>query len=643
MLKHNMWIGERTQMEEDEARVDRLKADFKFILGETIYKELEEWYDYAISGKWDYVLFVVRRSYILALILEKLTGKKMSISKDTTYLTDSSLVRYTDQIAKFYRQRGFFPAILLCDDILIHGRNVNRVIEDLERNLYISLADMVDEDTIKQDLKDAISIHVYTSNVGVLTLLTRYIHSLQPMRVEPAAFWHELSAKISAIICRSDIANAVYVDNIVISKKSFDKLKNRNELVNTDYQGICEYSFIHINETPEQVVRMISTLRFVEIDDGRSYNAIPYVFIPDCAMDEESIFVNEIKKYLLQSRHQSDYVCQLFNALLFQGKKDKQRGMNEFVEFILSEVVLYELCGDELRKTDSHRKEVAIKLARHFGTDKLDEEYVQAALIDLQINPIFKTINEMEAFVTKCLYDDQRLELFRYDSLAEPRIDNQLKFRLENFFYERGRDSEHKVYNTRKHYRYFESDITNDHIYAEGYALKLLFENLNCRDVVVGLALYLQLMDAGVFSINGVNQYTKGAIKSSQFAKAGEQALLVYPLRLNEFIPFITMAYDYANSMGERPEKHIEDFFKSSEGLRMKELAKENRDNISALRVNSLIGNLRYMGQQPSDWDGDYTVNLGFYDSEKIGDAIGYKNRREQYVSIYKDYLNKNF
>ena len=102
------------------------------------------------------------------------------------------------------------------------------------------------------------------------------------------------------------------------------------------------------------------------------------------------------------------------------------------------------------------------------------------------------------------------------------------------------------------------------------------------------------------------------------------------------------MAYNYCNNNQMDIKDHIFRFFESPEGHKMVQVAEENGDSISFLRVSSFLDNMRYMGQEPSEWDGDYTVNLGYYSSEKIEEAIGYKERREQYVMIYTEYLKRN-
>ena len=56
------------------------------IVGEDVMTGLQKWYKDALETKWEYVVFIVRRSYILALLMEKITGKKMAANETNHYL-----------------------------------------------------------------------------------------------------------------------------------------------------------------------------------------------------------------------------------------------------------------------------------------------------------------------------------------------------------------------------------------------------------------------------------------------------------------------------------------------------------------------------------------------------------------------------
>ena len=103
------------------------------IVGEDVMTGLQKWYKDALETKWEYVVFIVRRSYILALLMEKITGKKMAANETNHYLTDASMILHCDELAAIYRKKHRFPTTLLCDDVCIHGRNINHFIK---RDLY---------------------------------------------------------------------------------------------------------------------------------------------------------------------------------------------------------------------------------------------------------------------------------------------------------------------------------------------------------------------------------------------------------------------------------------------------------------------------------------------------------------------------
>ena len=112
------------------------------IFDEEIERDMYQWYEDTVSGECDYVVFVVRRSYILAQILEKATGHYMSDVENTVYLTDASMFLCCSEFAEYYRMNDRFPKILLCDDLFIHGRNLNHILETMEERLEELLWDV---------------------------------------------------------------------------------------------------------------------------------------------------------------------------------------------------------------------------------------------------------------------------------------------------------------------------------------------------------------------------------------------------------------------------------------------------------------------------------------------------------------------
>ncbi|MFG6393876.1 MAG: hypothetical protein K1W24_06785 [Lachnospiraceae bacterium] len=72
------------------------------------YIGIQEWYKDIIMSGYDYVVFIVRRSYLLALIMEKITEMDMEENSRLVFLTDSSIILFYSEFARQYRETGLF-------------------------------------------------------------------------------------------------------------------------------------------------------------------------------------------------------------------------------------------------------------------------------------------------------------------------------------------------------------------------------------------------------------------------------------------------------------------------------------------------------------------------------------------------------
>ena len=78
-----------------------------------IFNDMCEWYLDTTSGEWKYVVFVVRRSYILAQILEKITQKYMAKVAGTIYLTDAAFLLCCDAFGGTIGRMGVFQNFIM--------------------------------------------------------------------------------------------------------------------------------------------------------------------------------------------------------------------------------------------------------------------------------------------------------------------------------------------------------------------------------------------------------------------------------------------------------------------------------------------------------------------------------------------------
>jgi len=174
------------------------------LLGDSDYKGINQWFQRIFESRCDYVIFPAR-SYLFALVMERAAGKKLEENSSATFLTDGSAFLFCEELAETYKQKGYFPSILLCDVILVHGRNLNHFLEGMEERLCNLLSDY-DKYNIMNAFAESVYINVYAKREPCM-ILSRYELNIRDMIKIDNTYIHELSNKISALILSSGMPN----------------------------------------------------------------------------------------------------------------------------------------------------------------------------------------------------------------------------------------------------------------------------------------------------------------------------------------------------------------------------------------------------------------------------------------------------
>ncbi len=323
----------------------------KRILGREVYFDLLAWIDDIRSYKADYTVFVVRRSFVLMQIFtdiwEQETGRKLDAF---FYITDSAILTVCDQIAEFYECNSYFPSIMLCDDIIIHGRNINNLIDDIENRLKELLPD-VDERLLIYELERAIRISVYTCSKDGVLLEKRYESSLRMYRKESYSFLHVLSSNISTLILNSEVANASYVYSAFFDKNSFLSSIIDSGWIKTNYQNTEQYSLIipMVNEYDD--IQTIYSYRATV--KGQGIELVPFVFLPQISADETMDIYKNIIQRMEDKEYRQEYIDAVNKLYLIEGK----RTFYELVSFIHSYALLNDFCEKNNRDYNKNYKD----------------------------------------------------------------------------------------------------------------------------------------------------------------------------------------------------------------------------------------------------------------------------------------------
>lgn len=194
-----------------------------------------------------FVVFITRRCYVLFQVFERVFKERDTQGtrawerlrslcpeavalglewKDCAeliryhFITDINLLTQSRSIAQYFANTGVFPSLVVCDELLIHGRTINSFLNEFEKELLKNLQLIGQEETLPLQLKlgekliQALQLYVYARNDGVMLLLPRYCSALHVFRKQmDKNKWRALSMYFSRLISASPVNNAAYAWN----------------------------------------------------------------------------------------------------------------------------------------------------------------------------------------------------------------------------------------------------------------------------------------------------------------------------------------------------------------------------------------------------------------------------------------------
>lgn len=602
-----------------------LEKDASLLLGREDFEGLKEWYSETLKGKWHYVVYMVRRSYMLALIMEELTGRKMEDSSDSVFLTDAAFLLRGEELAEAYKVWGRFPGILICDDICLHGRNFNHYIEAMEELLFELLPDCGRE-TIKEALTEAVQFHVYVRSDGPLLLLGRYELRIFHKGRRTLADLHRLSSGFSSLILHANMAYAGYIYSESISQLDFERI-HLDGYIKTEYQNTEQFVRIGFVGDGEEK-KAVYTLRIVKNINQKGARVIPFVFLPNLNQNETWNLLNRMIP-VFREHGISENLCQTLRMLERQYGK---RSFNEWLTLIFSQIVLAEFNKENQIQPDEDlaRQEIR-KLARNYNQNDLmeTEEMLQEVVqkLDMRVSEMSQIFAEAIPSGRKVLkvHLNQNLEVSKERQ-------NQIKEKFENYFYLRASKEEISAFELSKK-RYYPTPKRSERVVRGcGFVLNELCTGFTEIEARYAMAYFLQMMDAGILAVSSFSANHITVVGFSQFAKAGEQSLLIVPLRMYELLPMLEWVQKSCEAYGRGVREELLGYSQSEYcDLSLKQID----DSISFLE------GIAAMGQTAEDWDGNYLEKKELVQKNgesKISSVIDFLNKQSQHVRNYEAY-----
>lgn len=559
-----------------------------------VLEELQEWYTYTLREEWRYVVFTARRSYVMALILEQMTGKKME-SDYAEYLTDASFFLRCAELADLYREYGSFPRILLCDDLMIHGRNINHIIEEVQRELIRLLSDEFEENIVRYALTRAINIHVYVRSNRQLLLSDAYALKMHYMREEAPCFWHQLSNNLSSFIFRANITNASYIYTEYLSdvdmERIIERLLGEDGYIHTTYQRIDQYTKLVYFGAGTKIKGVLS-LRIIKNEFCEGYRVAPFAFIPNMNAEETDSLLRIVLEKVPQPYREWLEECERLNG---------KRSFNEMITLLVSDVILKEFNRKyEIVQKDADKKREILKLARNYDLYGLNQtiemleafagEDFSSLLSYADIDKIFEIPLPEERLMLD-LVPGEKTELSSEEK-------NKIKTWVEDYFYKCGYMDERAAYEQLQHPASVTGERKKRRVRGCCFTLKELNQKYDRMESMYCIAYFLQMIDAGVAGLSSYASISSRVVGYAQFAKAGEQSLLIEPLRMYRYLPMLSR-------MQLECRRRLRDL---KEEIRTFETGWSLQ--LSTAGLAEFMDKLSEIGQTAEDWDGSYIRKL---------------------------------
>lgn len=559
-----------------------------------VLEELQEWYTYTLREEWRYVVFTARRSYVMALIFEQLTGKKME-SDYAEYLTDASFFLRCAELANLYREYGCFPQILLCDDLMIHGRNINHIIEEVQRELVRLLSDEFEENTVRYALTRAINIHVYVRSRRQLLLSAAYVLKMHYIREEAPCFWHQLSNDLSSFIFRANITNASYIYTEYLPDADMERIAERllgeDGYIHTTYQRIDQYTKLVYFGAGTKIKGVLS-LRIIKNEFCEGYRVAPFAFLPNMNAEETDSLLRIVLEKIPQPYREWIEKCELLNG---------KRSFNEMITLLVSDVILKEFNRKyEIVQREEDRKREIVKLARNYDLYGLNQTIqMLEALIGKDSSSLLSYADIDKIFEIPLPEERLMLELTPGEKMElSSEEKNKIKTRVEDYFYQCGYMDERAAYEQLQHPDSVTGEKKRRRVRGCCFTLKELNRGHGRMESGYCIAYFLQMIDAGVAGLSSYASISSIVVGYAQFAKAGEQSLLIEPLRKYTYIPMLSR-------MQFECRRNLRDMKEEIKIFGDRRLSRQETEGLP-----EFMDKLSEIGQTVEDWNGSYIRKL---------------------------------
>lgn len=525
------------------------------VLGQKEYASLRRFFIASWGGLYAFRAYITRRASNLNEIFFREEYQRrcaqspeeaaeLEAVRQTTFLTQNALLARIPRLTHAYIQTKKFPRLLIVDELIIYGREINSLMQVLESAILSAWeAEMGEQPAgdeawhLHNAFFSAVDLFVYARNAQPLLLehhLNARLHTVQLMS---GSQWREYTQNVSRVISLDGrIDNTSYAPSYVFNKSGYHKMcsrlkslkwqslgTDRNKLL---YHG-TEMTVWQRNAFPDDrechlhltlrcyrgadhEVRMIPLPVFGNIEK----DALPVLFVKTAALLEEHLTPDSTLAALLKNR----------DSLL-------QTVKLQLISCILSIVIIHDCLPQKRTPQNSDPGPRLIstgldKVAQNFGIIK----ETLAELREIDRNSLFR--NGLRNFLYSFLRERTEV-LYRTAELPQPSFERAACMKhADEFFYGVGQSDEKYVLDLQQAKGLYNAwtqptmEVAFDE-YLTSFPQK--GTNASACPFEAKIAVLLPLMDQGVVAMNmGLRGIS---------LKAGEQSKFCRVRQMYRFVP----------------------------------------------------------------------------------------------------------
>lgn len=378
--------------------------------------------------------------------------------------------------------------------------------------------------------------------------------------------------------------------------------------------------------------KAIVTLRVVKNNGCEGYRVIPFIFMPNLGEYETNVILDSMTRRMENVDINRNFIQLLYYLKDIRGK----RTFNELITLWLSQAILQDFYIENNMHNFKLDEDEICKLARNFNCGNIlgfsGLESYKEMIRTVVLKQVF-TINDIVQIVNNSILDKRKLLCITADNdnnITE-KSKQQIRERLEDYFYDTASQHEKKAYMISQKPYYLTSERSEINVRGCGFILREINNGYTKSQAAYSITLFLA--DDGCRSVNIIFVCFKKirVVGFSQFAKPGEQSLLLLPLRMYEWIPLICKVQWYCKWHGREFENEIYKYGSNKEC---------DIDANCIEKIVQFVKKLSSMGQEAVEWTGNYINKKEIPNLEGMSDRMTRFHFMEKQLAHVKQYMN---